>query len=129
VRFASVTVLGGAGGRVAMLAKRQDLFSSSPALVAQFLTVCEEMERMMAEAIADRIGVDVQANPYPRLQAGVVVLVLKTAMEFWHARPDLIDLPTLAGQAIDFIRAGLPEPPGDCAPGDGMPTWAGLPPG
>jgi AcrR family transcriptional regulator len=110
VRAASVTALNGWLGELVRTRQRQQLIAGSPALAAQFLCVCEEAERLMAEAIAERVGVDAHTDPYPRLQAGVAVLALRTAMDAWHRDPDAADLPELASQAIDLIRAGLPQP-------------------
>jgi hypothetical protein len=89
------------------------VIKSHPALVVHNLAVFEEVERLLAEAIADRVGVDAVLHPYPRLLAGVAVLALKTALDRWFADPGL-DLPKLAGEAIDYVRAGLPQPGGDC---------------
>jgi AcrR family transcriptional regulator len=117
VRAASVTVFNGLIGELAKMRQRHELIASSPTLAVQFLAVCEETERLIAEAIAERVGVDVHSDPYPRLQAGVAVLALKSAMESWHQDPDAVELPELAGQAIDLVRAGLPQPSRDATPG------------
>lgn len=110
VRAAIRTALDDWLGDLATLNQQHKLITSSPSLTVRFLGTCEEVERLMAEAIADRAGVDARTHPYPILQAGVVVLVLRTAMDLRHS-PDTVDLPGLVDRAFDLVRAGLPQPP------------------
>lgn len=113
VRAACIGVLGGWIGEFAKMRQREDLFLSSPSLAAHLLAVCEQAEQLMAEAIAERAGTDSSTDPYPRLQAGVAMLAIKTAMEFWHRNHGDVDAAQLVHQALELIQAGLPQPQSD----------------
>jgi AcrR family transcriptional regulator len=73
---------------------------SSPLLIGELLKIHSAMERALAEAIAERIGLDVDKDMYPRIVAGAVGAACGVAQEKWiNADP-----PTSLGP---LIRAAL----------------------
>lgn len=70
------------------------------------------IERSVAEAIARRLGADLEADPYPGLLAGVATSVFRTSMTFWAAAGGVVPLARIVDQAFRAVAAGLPE---DCA--------------
>jgi AcrR family transcriptional regulator len=83
---------------------------ASRLLVAQNLTVFEELIRVLAATIAERTGTDIERDAYPRMLAAVAALAVRTAMETWLQSERSANLVELATDALAQLRAGLPEP-------------------
>jgi AcrR family transcriptional regulator len=69
-------------------------------------------ERLMTEALAQRLGTDPDRDPYPGLLAAAATAVLRTTMSFWAASGGEVSLDELTRRAWQALAAGLPE---DCA--------------
>jgi AcrR family transcriptional regulator len=69
-------------------------------------------ERLMAEALAERLGTDPDRDPYPGLLAAAATAVLRAALSFWAASGGEVPLDQLTRLAWQALAAGLPE---DCA--------------
>jgi AcrR family transcriptional regulator len=80
------------------------------ALLAQHLTVFEEMGRTMTAIIADRTGTDPQTDLYPHLLAAIAPIAVKATMLLWAEGKTEASQAELIVQAFTKLRAGLPVP-------------------
>jgi AcrR family transcriptional regulator len=110
LHHAIVARLSGSPEEMAELAARMRRVRSSRSILAYQLTVYEQINLVLATAIAERTGTDVERDSYPRLLAAVASVALKTAMGIWIERNCSESLVDLATDALTQLRAGLPEP-------------------
>ncbi|WP_432877605.1 TetR/AcrR family transcriptional regulator [Kribbella sp. CA-245084] len=82
----------------------------SPALVAFQLGLFDELERMSAEAIAERTGTDVATDLYPHLLAAAGAAAMKASMTLWERQQTGSGPAALIAAAFAQIRAGIPAP-------------------
>jgi AcrR family transcriptional regulator len=66
-------------------------------------------ERLMAEALAERLGTDPDRDPYPGLLAAVATGVLRATLSFWAGSGREVPLDQLTTLAWQALAAGLPE--------------------
>ena len=89
---------------------RVRLMIGNSALRGEFLKSHGKIESMLAEGIAQRMGVDPEHDLYPKLMAATVSSVVRVALGHWlHARPKVELAPTLL-EALKQVAAGLPPP-------------------
>ena len=67
------------------------------------------IERSLAEAIAQRLGADVERDPYPGLLAAMATGVFRSSMSFWAAAGGTVPLDRVVDLAFAAIASGLPE--------------------
>ena len=67
------------------------------------------IERSLAEAIARRLGADVERDPYPGLLAAMATGVFRSSMSFWAASGGTVPLDRLVDLAFAALASGLPE--------------------
>ena len=68
------------------------------------------LERSLAEAIAQRLGADVERDPYPGLLAAMATGVFRSSMSFWAAAAGgTVPLDRVVDLAFAAIAGGLPE--------------------
>nr|CEL21930.1 Transcriptional regulator, TetR family [Kibdelosporangium sp. MJ126-NF4]CTQ92710.1 Transcriptional regulator, TetR family [Kibdelosporangium sp. MJ126-NF4] len=79
---------------------------SSPLLTAEFLKADAAMTRALAEAIADRLGMDVDRDMYPRVVAGSVGAVCSVAQEQWMNADPPVALGPLVREALGYLIQG-----------------------
>ncbi len=65
-----------------------------------------EFERVVAEALAQRLGVDAGSDPRPYLVSAVVVAAYNAARKMWVASGGERDMRELLGQAFEFVDYG-----------------------
>jgi AcrR family transcriptional regulator len=70
------------------------------------------VERVITEALAERLGTDSDRDPYPALLAAASTGVMRAAMGFWADGGGALALDQLTDLACQALAAGLPE---DCA--------------
>jgi hypothetical protein len=68
-------------------------------------------ERAIAEAIAMRLGTDLERDPYPGLLAAIAGGLFRSSVTFWAASGGTVPLDHLVGLAFGALADGLPE---DC---------------
>lgn len=85
---------------------RQRLVREHPTLSARQLNQHVHMEKALAEAVAERLRVDVAEDLRPSLIAGVAGTAMRVAMHWWAAREDDTLVRTLAS-AFDLLEQGL----------------------
>ena len=67
------------------------------------------IERTIAEAIAQRLGTDLDRDPYPGLLAATATGVFRSSMTFWAASGGAVPLDHLVDLAFRSLADGLPE--------------------
>jgi AcrR family transcriptional regulator len=100
----------GESGDPAETVAQMRVVETSPALLALNLALFDEVERMFAEAIAERTGTDVEVDLYPRLLSAAVAAAMKTAIKLWSTGRSGAGQADLVTEAFARMRAGLPEP-------------------
>jgi AcrR family transcriptional regulator len=89
---------------------RVRLMIGNSALRGEFLKSHGKVESMLAEGIAQRMGVDPEHDLYPKLMAATVSGAVRVALGHWlHATPKVELAPTLV-EALKQVAAGLPPP-------------------
>lgn len=85
---------------------RQRLVQENPSLMSRQLAQYASLERALAEALAERLGVDPDRDLRPALLAGVAVSVLRVAIRRWIAGgPE--PLSELLSSAFDLLEQGV----------------------
>ena len=67
------------------------------------------IERSLAEAVARRLGTDVERDPYPELLAAMATGVFRSSMSFWAASAGTVPLDRVVDLAFAALACGLPE--------------------
>ncbi|HUZ21483.1 MAG TPA: TetR family transcriptional regulator [Acidimicrobiales bacterium] len=67
-------------------------------------------ERACAQALAERLGVDADRDPFPALVAAAGIAASRVAVFYWAASGGSSPLPRLLDDAFDSLAAGLPTP-------------------
>ena len=65
-------------------------------------------ERAVAVAVAERTGLDADADLLPALLAAVVTAALRVSLLRWQTQGGTTPLTALADEALDAVAAGLP---------------------
>jgi AcrR family transcriptional regulator len=83
----------------------------TPSLLPHQIAAWSAQERGLAEAVAARVGVDQETDPYPLLLAAAVMATVRVVVEWWlddhdhRALPDLIEV-VIARLAVGFAAHG-----------------------
>ncbi len=91
--------------------QRLSVIASEPDLLPRLVELGTADERAMAEAIAARTGLDVEADLYPALLAAALSCALRVTLNRWHCRGAQEPIDLLFTEAVDALAAGLPGPP------------------
>ncbi|MFF8091852.1 TetR family transcriptional regulator [Streptomyces sp. NPDC016675] len=85
------------------------VIESTPALLAAHLRRAAELEEEIARVVADREGLDLDADPRPRVVVAVFGAVIRVAERIWSARGDasLAALRELAAAHLDQVEPAL----------------------
>jgi AcrR family transcriptional regulator len=100
------------GGDAASWLRRMKSAQADPHLRAAHASHMAAGERIVAEAIAERLGTDPDLDPYPGLLAAVTTAMMRATLTFWGASGGEAALDQITLLACDALAAGLPE---DCA--------------
>jgi AcrR family transcriptional regulator len=76
---------------------------SAPELQGAYLKALAEIEGLLAEAIAERLGVDVRHELRPRVLAAAVCAAERAAIEFWLDSDARVPLAEVLGQAVGQV--------------------------
>lgn len=87
------------------LLARQRLTQGNPALMAHHLGKVAMVERSFAEALAERMHVDIAADMYPELLAAIAISTIRVAVRRWVLQGDasLYDLLDEAFERLENI--------------------------
>src|ERR1700729_3389951 len=97
------------GGDAASWLHRMKSAQGDPHLRAAQAAHMAMGERLMAEALADRLGTDPDRDPYPGLLAAIGIAVLRATLAFWAASGGEVPLDQITTLAWQALAAGLPE--------------------
>ncbi|MFI5804662.1 TetR/AcrR family transcriptional regulator [Streptomyces sp. NPDC051561] len=90
---------------------RAKVFQRSPHLLVRGLGAHLAEERELTEAIAERLGYDVEhPGLYPRLVASVATAAIRTSIEDWCGRTPDVDFADVFREAFDHLASGLAAP-------------------
>lgn len=91
--------------------QRGALLRQHPQYRARQMAYLEDVERRLAQALAERIGVDADRDPYPALVVAEATAALRVALRYWQAPGIDATLPALVADVFDRLAAGLVPPP------------------
>jgi AcrR family transcriptional regulator len=97
------------GGDPVSWHQRMKAARTDPNLRAAHAAQMTMIERSMAEALAERLGTDLERDPYPGLLAATAVGVFRSSMTFWAGSGGTIPLDVLIDLAFLALADGLPE--------------------
>lgn len=86
------------------------LILAEPALQGEFLKAEASAQRELAAAIAERLGLDVDKDMYPKLVATVTGSAIGVATEHWLLSDEDVPVGDLIDEALARVVAGLPTP-------------------
>jgi AcrR family transcriptional regulator len=76
----------------------------SPALQGEYLRTQYAAQQTLAQAIADRIGADLEADMFPAVMAGAVAAAMQVALERWLRSDPPVALVPLLREALGVLR-------------------------
>lgn len=80
-------------------------------LLGAYIAHAAEIERIMAEAIAERLGKDTARDMYPALVAATVFAATRVATLYWSEHGGTDSLADHTAAAIDSLKSGLIDQP------------------
>jgi AcrR family transcriptional regulator len=86
---------------------KQRLMQDNPTLRGRSLEMMGELERTIAEALAERTGVDLETDFRPYVIAGAVCTAMRVAIDRWGATGGTGDLIAMVEGALDLLDGGL----------------------
>jgi AcrR family transcriptional regulator len=101
--------IAGYGGDPAHWHRRMKEARVDPHLRAAHAARLAMIERSMAEALAERLGTDLERDPYPGLLAATATGVFRSSMTFWAGSGGAVPLDVLIDLAFRALAEGLPE--------------------
>ena len=90
--------------------QRMDLARRFPQLLPRHLAAVAQLERALADAVASRLGVDANADPYPRLLVAAAVSSMRSTIGWWLQSDQSVSLSDAIHRAFGMLRAGLAGP-------------------
>jgi AcrR family transcriptional regulator len=95
-------------GQETMIALR--LILSSPAIRGEYLKINFEMQNALAAAIAERTGLDVEADMYPQIVAGAVTMASQVALRRWYRADPSVPLRPILELALHQLASACTQP-------------------
>ena len=95
-------------GQETMIALR--LVLSSPAIRGEYLKLNFEMQNALAAAIAERTGIDVEADMYPQVLAGAVTAASQVAVRRWYGASPPVPLRPMLELALRQLASACSQP-------------------
>jgi AcrR family transcriptional regulator len=87
------------------------LVLTSPGVRGEFLRVSAAMQNTLAGAIAERMGLDQQADMYPEILAGAVTTASQVALRHWINADPPVPLRPLLESALRQLATACAGPP------------------
>jgi AcrR family transcriptional regulator len=85
------------------------LVMNSPAMRGEYLKVNSAMQNALAVAIAERAGIDIDADMYPQILAGAVTAASQVAVRRWFGADPPVPLRPLLRLALRQLAAACSE--------------------
>ena len=86
---------------------RAELITRYPELIPRHMAAVVELEHELTEAIATRIGVDPNGDPFPKLVVVWSVATLRSTVEWWHENGKPGPLRTALEDAFAILAEGV----------------------
>lgn len=83
----------------------------SPAIRGEYLKVNSAMQAALAEAIAERLGIDIELDMYPQIVAGAVTAASQVALRRWSDADPPTALKPLLRRALEQLATACSSPP------------------
>ena len=109
LRHAIAGLLDGFEDKADERAMRMRLVREHPSLLPRHLAAHAELERALAEAVADRLGIDGD-DAYPTLVVTCAVGAMRVAVNQWEHLDRKPRLPKILDECFDTLAAGLAPP-------------------
>jgi AcrR family transcriptional regulator len=103
--------VGELGGDTATWLRRMKEAQGDPQMMAARAAHAATMERALAAGLAERMGVDVQQDPYPVLAVSTAMGGMRAAMRMWAQLGETVELAALVDAVFRALGQGLPP---DC---------------
>ena len=97
------------GGDPQDMLRRMKAVRADPHLRAAQSAHMATVECAVAEAVAERLGMDPAHDPYPALLASIAGAVIRASMVFWASSGGAEPLDQLTDRAFQALADGLPE--------------------
>ncbi len=107
VRLSILDVAGDLDEHRDVMLCKQNLMQDNPSLRGRSLEMMGELERTIAEALAERTGVDLETDFRPYVIAGAVCTAMRVAIDRWGATGGTGDLIAMVEGALDLLDGGL----------------------
>jgi AcrR family transcriptional regulator len=89
---------------------RIELVRRHPDLLPRYMASVVEIERRLIGAVARRMGVDPEVDPYPKWLVAMAVATLRSTIESWHESGHQGSLRDVLNERFDMLAAGMPLP-------------------
>lgn len=100
------------GGQTADWLLRMKAARADPHVRAAQAAQMAQVERIVAESLAQRLGTDIDYDPYPGLLAAVTVATVRSGVAFWSNSGGVMALDQFVDLAFRALADGLPEESG-----------------
>jgi AcrR family transcriptional regulator len=97
------------GGDPGEWVRRMKMARIDPQVRAAHAAQMALIERAIAEGLADRLGTDTDADPFPLVLAAAAAGIFRACMAFWGGSGGAVPLGQLVEQAFQALAQGLPE--------------------
>ncbi len=97
------------GGDPARWARQMKAAHADPQLRVAQAAHMAVVESRFASALADRLGSDLDRDPYPTVLAGAAMGVLRAAVSFWASSGGAVPVEQLTDAAFQALADGFPE--------------------
>jgi AcrR family transcriptional regulator len=84
---------------------RNELVRRYPALLPRHLTTSIQVEEALAKALADRSGVDLAADPSPRILVAAALASIRAALAWWEDTDRSVPVSDLLDRALSCLSA------------------------
>lgn len=88
---------------------RYELVSRYPALLPQYLAALVEIESVLAQSLAERMGVDAEVDPSPRMLVAAVLAALRAGVSWWEESGRIVPLRRVLDQTFGQMAPGAPR--------------------
>jgi AcrR family transcriptional regulator len=88
---------------------RRTLWLTEPAVARRFAEISQRWETVMADAIAERLGLDVDLDPYPRMAGAALIGSARAAL--WHQHRHGGSMSDHARACLALVEPSLAHPP------------------
>lgn len=97
------------GGDPGEWLRRLKVARADPHVRAAHAAQMAMIERAISEGLAERLGTDLETDPYPWVLAAAAVGVVRACMGFWAGSGGSAQLTQLIDQAFQALADGLPD--------------------